>query len=204
MSARTPEVTLIDYGMGNLRSVGRAFERAGARVRLAGDAEAVRDAERLVLPGVGHLGDCMQRLREGGIAESLVERIRAGCPYLGVCIGLQALLEEGDEGPARGLGLVPGRVARFPESLPGPIPHMGWNLASPVRAHPVVRESYFYFVHSYRAEKVPEAAVVARTEYGGWFPSAVGRDNWVAVQFHPEKSQRAGLALFERFLAWQP
>lgn len=197
-------IALVDYGMGNLPNVARALERAGARVQVTADPAAVRRAERLVVPGVGACGDAMQALRARELDAALVERIRAGTPFLGICLGLQILLESAEEGECTCLGIVPGRVCAFPRDLGLPVPHMGWNLVKPERPHPVVQEGYFYFVHGFRATGVPESWRIARTDYCGDFPSALGRDALVAVQFHPEKSQRAGLALLERFCAWRP
>ncbi len=194
----------MDYGMGNLRNVGRALERAGARARVTQDPEQVVRADRLVVPGVGALGDAMACLDRSGLSPALRERVGDGRPYLGICVGLQILLERSEEGPAQGLGLVSGQVRRFPESFGLPIPHMGWNGVKPVRPHPVLEDGFFYFVHGYRPVGVPEERVLARTDYGELFPSALGYDACVAVQFHPEKSQRAGLALLERFCAWSP
>ena len=190
--------------MGNLRSVARACERAGAKPRVTRDPDEVRSADRLVLPGVGALGDCMRILRERGIAEALRERLSSGRPYLGLCLGLQVLFELGEEGPTEGLGFLPGRVARFPESIGLRVPHMGWNEVRLERAHPVAADGYFYFVHVYRPVDVPAGAVVGTTEYGERFASAVGSGAVLGVQFHPEKSQRAGLALLERFSQWSP
>jgi glutamine amidotransferase len=146
----------------------------------------------------------MTRLREQGLDEAIRAHIAAGRPYLGICLGLHALLESGEEGDAVGLGVLKGRVARFPESLGLAVPHMGWNWVDVLRPHPVVRSDYFYFVHSYRAEQVTAEAVVAMTEYGERFPSVLGFEAGLAVQFHPEKSQRAGLELLENFVAWSP
>jgi glutamine amidotransferase len=168
------------------------------------DPDAVRRAERLVVPGVGAAGDAMAALRARGLDAALVERIRAGTPFLGICLGLQVLLESAEEGDCDCLGIVPGRVTSFPRDLDLPVPHMGWNLVKPERPHPVIAEGYFYFVHGFRATGVPEEWRLARTDYCGDFASAIGRDALVAVQFHPEKSQRAGLALLERFCAWRP
>jgi glutamine amidotransferase len=190
--------------MGNLRSVLRGLERAGARPRTSSDPAEVVGADRVVLPGVAHLANCMQAIEERGLSEALRERVRTGRPYLGICLGLQVLLEEGEEGPTRGLGLTPGTAGRFPKDLGLPVPHMGWNRVRVRRSHPVLRDGYFYFVHGYRAEGVPEESIVATTEYGEEFPSGLGFDGVVAVQFHPEKSQRSGLALFERFCQWSP
>jgi glutamine amidotransferase len=146
----------------------------------------------------------MKALTERGLGEALRERVRVGRPYLGICIGLQVLLEEGEEGPTTGLGLIKGRVARFPPRPRLPVPHMGWNRVVPVTPHPVLSEDYFYFVHTYRAEGVPDESVLATTEYGDRFPAALGLGSCLAVQFHPEKSQRAGVLLLEQFCRWTP
>ena len=204
MTRAPQEIVLVDFGMGNLRSVARALERADAKPRVSRDPDEVRGADRVVLPGVGSCGDAMAALRQAGLVEALRERIAAGRPYLGICLGLHVLLERGEEGDAECLGVVPGTVARFPESLPLAVPHMGWNRVEPARPHPVIREGYFYFVHAYRGVGVPDEMTLAHTDYGEPFASAVGFDACVAVQFHPEKSQKEGLALLERFLAWSP
>lgn len=204
MSPRTPEIALVDFGMGNLRSVARAFEHAGARPRVVEDPDEVRGADRAVLPGVGAFGDCMRTLRARGLDEALCERFRAGRPYLGLCLGLHALFEWGEEGGVAGLGLLSGRVERFPETPGLRVPHMGWNEVELERPHPVVGPGYYYFVHAYRPVGAERSAEIGTTEYGGRFASAVGTETAVAVQFHPEKSQRTGLALLERFSRWSP
>jgi imidazole glycerol-phosphate synthase subunit HisH len=199
------EIVVVDYGMGNLRSVARAFERIGARPRVTASAADVRGAQRVVLPGVGSALDAMAALRRDGLAEAICDHIAAGRPYLGICLGLQVLLDEAEEGGiGKCLGVIPGRVERFPEASELPVPHMGWNQVKPLRDHPVITEGYFYFVHGYRPTAVPDAFWLARTDYGESFASAIGRDSCLAVQFHPEKSQRAGLDLLERFCAWKP
>jgi glutamine amidotransferase len=204
MSRPAAEVALIDFGMGNLRSVARALERAGAKPAVTTDPAEVLRADRVVLPGVGSLGDCMGALERLALPAAIRERIARGRPYLGLCLGLQVLFEHGEEGAARGLGLIPGRVARF-ERRPGlPVPHMGWNEVEPVHSHPVVPPGYYYFVHSFRPVEVPDSAVVATTSYGAPFCSAAGTGSAIGVQFHPEKSQRAGLELLERFCRWAP
>lgn len=195
---------LVDYGMGNLRSVARAFERAGAKPRVSRDPDELRSADRVVVPGAGAAGDAMRGLQEGGLDVALRERFAQGRPYLGLCVGLQVLFEHAEEGDACCLGVIPGRVERFPDSLGLAVPHMGWNLLKVERPHPVLRDGYYYFVHSYRPVGVPAEQRLGSTEYGELFASAVGRDACVAVQFHPEKSQRAGLAMLERFCAWSP
>jgi glutamine amidotransferase len=147
----------------------------------------------------------MTALRGAGLDDALRDHIAAGRPYLGLCLGMHVLLDEADEGGVGPcLGVIPGRVERFPESLGLAIPHMGWNLVKAERPHPVIADDYFYFVHSYRPTRVRPEHVLALTDYGESFASAIGRDSCVAVQYHPEKSQRAGLELLERFCAWRP
>ena len=204
MSRPGPEIVLVDYGMGNLRSVARAFERVDAKPRVSRDPDEIRVADRVVVPGAGAAGDAMRGLQTAGLDEALTERFAAGHPYLGLCVGLQVLFEHAEEGDARCLGAIPGRVERFPDSLGLAVPHMGWNLLTVEQPHPVLRDGYFYFVHAFRPVDVPAEHRLGSTEYGEVFPSAVGRDACVAVQFHPEKSQRAGLAMLERFCAWSP
>jgi glutamine amidotransferase len=204
VSAQTPEVVLVDYGMGNLRSVARALERVGAKARVVLDPAEVLHADRVILPGVGAAGDAMGQLGARGLDVALHERIKAARPYLGICLGLQLLLESAEEGETHCLGVFPGRVARFPDTLGLSVPHMGWNEVQPCAQHPLLERSHYYFVHAYRATQVPRELVLAWTEYGERFPSAVGRGACFAVQFHPEKSQTAGLRLLERFLRWSP
>jgi len=206
-------IALVDYGMGNLHSVAKALERAGGRVRLARTPDALANASRIVLPGVGAFRDCMATLRERGLDEAILRRIEAGAPFLGICLGMQALMEVSHEfGEHRGLGLIPGHVRPFPADHPArgfKIPHMGWNdaeAASP--AHPVLAPlagRQVYYVHSFHCAPRDPAHALARCDYGGVrFAAAIGRDNMIGVQFHPEKSQRAGLALLEAFIRWQP
>jgi glutamine amidotransferase len=204
LSTPGAEIVLVDYGMGNLRSVARAFERAGAKPRVSCDPDEVRGADRVVVPGAGAAGDAMRGLAAGGLREALIERAAQGRPYLGLCVGLQVLFEHAEEGDAPCLGVLPGRIERFPDALALAVPHMGWNLLTVEREHPVLRNGYFYFVHSYRPVGVRAEHRLGSTEYGESFASAVGRDACVAVQFHPEKSQRAGLAMLERFCLWSP
>jgi glutamine amidotransferase len=205
VSASPERIALVDYGMGNLRSVARAFERIGRDVQVTPRAADVRAADRVVLPGVGSARDTMRALSANGLDDALRAHIAAGRPYLGICLGLQVLLDEADEGGVGPcLGVIPGRVERFPESLGLAVPHMGWNLVKLERPHPVLAEDYYYFVHGYRATRVPPQYTLARTDYGEQFASAIGRGSCVAVQYHPEKSQRAGLELLERFCAWRP
>lgn len=199
-------------GVGNVRSVVRAIERAtsarNAEVLVTRDPDALRRVDRVVVPGQGSFG-AFAAAMGGGLLEALRERIREGTPYLGICLGLQVLFEESDEAPGeRGLGVFGGRVHRLdadvdPETnRPRPLPHIGWNAVVP-RASGVpllgATASYFYFAHSYAAAPDDPSIVAATTEYGSPFASAVAKDNVLGVQFHPEKSQRAGLALLERF-----
>jgi glutamine amidotransferase len=204
LSRVASEVVLVDFGMGNLRSVSRALEHAGATSRCVSDPDDVRRAERLIVPGVGALGDCMRTLRSVGLDEAICEYLESGRPYLGICLGLHLLFEWGEEGEVRGLGVIPGRIERFPAWPDRCVPHMGWNRVSLVHPHPVIGEGYYYFAHSYRPVGAPREVVLGSTEYGECFPSAVSTGNAVAVQFHPEKSQRTGLALLVRFLEWSP
>lgn len=198
-------VTVVDYDAGNTLSVTRALEKVGARVDLTPDPERLAAADAVVLPGVGAFGDCMKKLRERGMDEACRETYRSGKPFLGVCIALQVFFERSEESPGvDGLGILPGTVVRF-GSNELKVPHMGWNQLTLSRDHPVLEgldgES-FYFVHSYYPEPDEPADVLGTTEYGVEFCAAAGRENLSAVQFHPEKSSRAGLKLYENFLSW--
>lgn len=209
-------IAVIDYGMGNLHSVAKALEHVAprARVTVTGDPAAVRRADRLVFPGQGAIGQAMAELARTGLGEAV--RALAGCrPFLGICLGLQALMARSEEdGGTAGLGLLPGEVRRFPERARDPrtgtrlkVPHMGWNQVRQTLAHPlwagIARDERFYFVHSYYVALEPAPGRVAgTTEYGLTFASAVAGDGCFAVQFHPEKSQRAGLRLLANFAAW--
>jgi glutamine amidotransferase len=209
-------VAVIDYGMGNLRSVVKAIEHVApaARVLLTSDAAEVRRAARVVFPGQGAIAGCMLALDAGRLRETVLEAVRSK-PFLGICLGLQALYEFSEEGGGtRGLGVLPGRVPRFPpERMHDPItgqalkvPHMGWNQVEQTRAHALWRGipsgARFYFVHSYYADSADPAQVAGVTEYGLRFTSAAAHANIFAVQFHPEKSATAGLQLLENFMAW--
>lgn len=206
-------VAVIDYGMGNLRSVCKAIEHVApkARVVLTHSAEALRAADRVVFPGQGAIGGCVAALAASGMREALREAL-AHKPFLGICLGLQALYEHSEEGGGTaGLGVLPGRVRRFPAGARDArgalkIPHMGWNQVHQARTHPlwdgIPTGSRFYFVHSYYAESDDPGCVTGTTDYGLRFTSAAGRDNIFAVQFHPEKSQHAGLRLIANFVAW--
>lgn len=195
---------IVDYGAGNLHSVARAVERAGYAACVTSEARLVRAAAVLIMPGVGAAADTMRNLRERGLVEPVREVIKSGRPFLGICMGLQALLTVSEEGGEHEcLGVIPGRVRRLPAGLK--VPHMGWNRVRQRRPHPIWAGipdgSFFYFVHSYYPELEDPEAAVGETEYGVTFASVVARDNVVATQFHPEKSDEAGLRLYRNFLS---
>lgn len=208
-------VAVIDYGMGNIRSVGKALEHAGAGaadIRICHEPDDILDADRVVFPGVGALRDCMIELDRLGLVDALLECARTR-PFLGICLGMQALMDRSDEnGGTAGLGIIAGDAPRLAPGDPSAegarlkIPHMGWNRVHQVRPHPlwegIEQDSHFYFVHSYYVRPRAASDVAATTEYGIAFASAIARENVFAVQFHPEKSQRAGLALLANFIRW--
>jgi glutamine amidotransferase len=202
------KVAVVDYGMGNLRSVSKAIEHVAPRaeVCVTSDASTVLAADRVVVPGQGAMRDCMRQLAESGAREAVVEAARSK-PFLGICIGLQMLFEHGEEGDTPGLGLLPGEVPRFRVSGLK-IPHMGWNEVMQARPHAlwagIADCTRFYFVHSYYPEPRNAALTAATAVYGRPFTCAVARDNIFAVQFHPEKSQSAGLHLLSNFVRWRP
>jgi glutamine amidotransferase len=195
-------ITIVDYGSGNLRSVQKAFEKLGAAARITDDPEVVSRAERVVLPGVGSFGDAMRALRDRGLVEPLVAHLRADRPFFGICMGLQLLFETGWEGGRHeGLGVLPGDVVRFERPAALKVPHMGWNTVAWCGSWPpAASDEFYYFVHSFHARPRDESLVAAVTDYGGEFCSAVARGRLFATQFHPEKSQSAGLALMAAFL----
>jgi imidazole glycerol-phosphate synthase subunit HisH len=198
-------VAIVDYEAGNTLSVTRALEKVGAKVDLTSDPERVGAADAVVLPGVGAFGDCMRKLRERGMEEACGEAFLSGKPFLGVCVALQAIFEGSEESPGvEGLGILEGEVVRFGgDGLK--VPHIGWNELSLVRDHPVLSGldgEAFYFVHSYYPVPEDTGDLIGETDYGTRFCSAAGRENLVAVQFHPEKSSSAGLKLYDKFLAW--
>ncbi|MGO4393090.1 imidazole glycerol phosphate synthase subunit HisH [Variovorax sp. M-6] len=216
MTANT--VAVVDYGMGNLRSVSQAVQHAadqvGVEVFVTSDPEVVRRATRVVLPGQGAMPDCMRELADSGLLESVLEAA-ASKPLFGVCVGMQMLLSHSDEGPTDGLGLIPGEVRRFelegrtqPDGSRYKVPQMGWNQVLQTRAHPVWAGvpdgSYFYFVHSFYAKPADVAHSVGEADYGERFTAALARDNIFATQFHPEKSAEHGLQLYRNFLHWNP
>lgn len=209
------DIAVVDYGMGNLRSVSKALEYVapGAEVRVTARPEDLRAAGRVVVPGQGAMPDCMRELKDRGLADAVVEATRTK-PFLGICIGLQMLFECSEEGDVRGLAVLPGSVRRFPDGLKDSsgarlkVPHMGWNQVVQTKAHPlwdgIADESRFYFVHSYYAHESDPTLASGRCTYGLPFTAAVARDNMFAVQFHPEKSQAAGLRLLQNFVQWHP
>lgn len=210
-------VALIDYGSGNLRSAAKALERAAAgchasfQVLVTSDADAVRKADRVVLPGVGAFADCKRGLSEvPGMLDALDEVVHGkGRPFLGICVGMQLMAERGREyGVTEGLGWIKGEVVKLEPADPTlKIPHMGWNELDIRRPHPVLAglpdRAHAYFVHSYRFAVERPEDVIASADYGGPFAAVVGRDNLVGTQFHPEKSQETGLALVANFLTWR-
>ncbi len=210
-------IVVVDYGMGNLRSVAKALEHVApqAQVEISGDPAKVDAADRVVFPGQGAMPDCMRNLETAGLREAVL-RAAATRPFMGVCVGEQMLFEESAEGPTPGLGVFAGRVVRFPSAaMVRPdgsrlkVPHMGWNQVRQTRPHPlwagIADGSHFYFVHSYYAEPAdPQALTVGETEHGVRFTCAVARDNIFATQFHPEKSAADGLRLYQNFCNWNP
>jgi imidazole glycerol-phosphate synthase subunit HisH len=206
-------VAVVDYGMGNLRSVSKAIEHVarGEDVLVTSDPADVARADRVVVPGQGAMPDCMRQLAACGLREAVI-RAAAEKPFLGICIGLQMLFDHSEEGDVPGVGILPGRVRRFPADLTVAkglkVPHMGWNEVTQVEAHPlwqgIADGARFYFVHSYYVEPAEPSVIAGSTVYGIPFTSAVARANIFAVQFHPEKSAQAGLQLLGNFLRWQP
>jgi len=202
------KIAVVDYGMGNLRSVSKAIEHVApqAEVLVTADPGTVLSSDRVVVPGQGAMPDCMRQLGESGAREAVIEAARTK-PFLGICIGLQMLFEHGEEGDTPGLGLLAGEVPRF--ALTGlKIPHMGWNEVRQTQPHPLWADiadgSRFYFVHSYYPAPRDPALTAGTAVYGKPFTCAVARDNIFAVQFHPEKSQSAGLQLLSNFVRWRP
>jgi len=208
-------IAIIDYGMGNLHSIAKAMEHVAgnSRVSVTSSHEQILAADRVVFPGVGAIRDCMKELGKTGL-DDIVREVAASKPLLGVCLGMQAMLDESEENQGVDcLGIVPGRVARFPENMQSAggggklkIPHMGWNQVHQRHSHPLWRDiptdSRFYFVHSYYALPGNDADIAATTPYGIEFASVISRDNIFAAQFHPEKSQHAGLQLLSNFVDW--
>jgi glutamine amidotransferase len=207
----TPRIAVVDYGAGNLRSVAKALDRSGLTPDVTGDPAAVRRADAVVLPGVGAFADAVAKLKSSGLEDAIRDSLEARRPYLGLCLGLQVLFEEGDEhGVTPGLGILPGRVERLPDRMPDGtslrVPHIGWNTVKFSGEHPMISklpaEECFYFVHSYYAIPSRSSEVVGRVDYGTEFAAAVAGDGIFAVQFHPEKSQSAGRGLLDAFAFW--
>ena len=195
-------VAIIDYGVGNLRSVEKAFAATGCEAIVSGDETVLREAERLVLPGVGAFAACMKALSERGFDRLVRERVEEGTPLLGVCVGMQLLFDESEEfGSTRGLGLLRGSVKRFTGDLV--VPHIGWNRIHQQQSHALFEGigdgAFCYFVHSYYCEPVDDAVVAGVTDYGGRYASVVAHENICGVQFHPEKSQDVGLLMLKNF-----
>ena len=195
-------IAIIDYGIGNLRSVEKAFTSQGINAVISSEEEVLRAADRLVLPGVGAFAACMNNLRERGLEGFVIEAARSGKPIIGLCVGLQMMFDEGHEfGIHKGLGLLPGNIVRFAEGVR--VPHVGWNQVEIKQDHPIFNnlpdQSFFYFVHSYHVVTDDPSCVLGETEYATRYPSICGRNNIVGVQFHPEKSQAAGLKLLKNF-----
>jgi len=223
------KVVIVDYGMGNLRSVAKAVERVAptAQVLVSDQAQVLLDADRVIIPGQGAMHDCMREFMARGLHDALL-KAAAEKPFLGICVGMQMLFDHSEEGDTPGLGILPGQVRRFrndmvdAQGVPLKVPHMGWNEVIPVAPHPLwagLDESAtgadgesnrggagerFYFVHSYYCDPANESAVAARTHYGSPFTCAVAQANIAAIQFHPEKSAAAGLRLLANFIDWQP
>ncbi len=202
-----PNIVIIDYGAGNLRSVARAVAHAGFEPNVTADPYEVAAADAVIMPGVGAAADTMRNLREHKMVEPVRDYIASGRPFFGVCMGQQALLSVSEEGGEHEcLGIIEGRVRRLPGGQPGAekVPHMGWNRVHQAAEHPIFKDipddSYFYFVHSYVPEPVDEDVIIGETEYGITFASVLARDNIVATQFHPEKSGDMGLQMYANFL----
>ncbi|SJZ55226.1 imidazole glycerol phosphate synthase subunit hisH [Trichlorobacter thiogenes] len=202
-------IAIIDYGMGNLRSVQKGFERIGFAAEVTADPARLLEAQKIVLPGVGAFRDCIHNLQQGGFVEPILQVIAEGRPFLGICLGLQLLFTESEEfGLHKGLGVIPGRVVRFPEGMQEqgeklPVPHMGWNQISLKAETPLFNNiadgSNVYFVHSYYVKPDDSTVVAATCNYGLEFCAAIRKDNVMATQFHPEKSQGIGLQMLKNF-----
>ncbi|MEP7228194.1 MAG: imidazole glycerol phosphate synthase subunit HisH [Gemmatimonadales bacterium] len=205
-------IAVVDYGVNNLASVVRALRAGGHQADLTSDPDQVRAAERVLVPGVGNFGQASRTLTSTGLGEAVREVAGAGRPVMGICLGLQLFFEMSEEAPeARGMGLLPGRVRRFSNGLH--VPHVGWarvDLTESGRSHALLGSAFgdspqfFYHVHSYHPTALPEEAVLGTGDYGGVFPTLVGRGSVIGAQFHPEKSQQAGIELLSAFARWKP
>jgi glutamine amidotransferase len=210
------DIAIVDYGMGNLRSVHKALEHVAptASIIVTSDPDAVWKAKRVVVPGQGAMRNCMRELEERGLREAVMDAAAAK-PFLGICLGLQMLFEESEEGHIHCLNILPGKVVHFPapamtmpDGLKLKVPHMGWNQVHQAIRHPlwegIEKDARFYFVHSYYVEPADPATIAAQSDYPFPFTCAIAKDNIFAVQFHPEKSQVAGLTLLSNFVKWMP
>lgn len=199
-------IAVLDYGMGNLHSVLRAIQQVGGNAEVTDDFDTAAKADALVVPGVGAFGACMSALSTSGFVPLIHDFADSDRPLFGVCLGLQVLFEGSDEDPDPGLGVLPGRVKRLPDTVK--VPHMGWNEVVQARPHAlwqgIESGTRFYFVHSYYPAPADEGLIAARCSYGVTFACAVAHDNVFAVQFHPEKSQAAGLQMLRNFVDWRP
>ena len=203
-------IAVVDYGVNNVKSVVRARLAGGHPAELTAEPDVVRRADRVLLPGVGNFGQGAANLLRTGLGDAVRDAAGAGRPVMGICLGLQLCLDRSDEAPeARGLGLLPGRVCKL--DVPLPVPHVGWaevRATAAGRAHPALRSlnggEFFYHVHSYHPADLPDHAVHAPADYGYVFPTIVGEGNVIGAQFHPEKSQRAGIELLSAFARWTP
>ena len=198
------DVTIVDYGMGNLGSIENMFKRIGVRASITSAPEDLARATRILLPGVGAFGSAMQRINSSGLREVLdAKALRERVPVLGICLGMQLLTKSSEEGREAGLGWIAAATKRFPDQPDLKIPHMGWNIVAPQRNHPLIDglpvESRFYFVHSYYVTVEDRRDSLLRTRYGSDFDSAIGHDNICGAQFHPEKSHRFGMQLLTNF-----
>src|SRR5688572_11812000 len=201
------KIAIVDYGMGNLRSVQKAFAEVGFDAQVTADPAQIERAEKVVLPGVGAFKDCVATMREKRMVEPIARHIDKGKPFLGICLGMQMLFDVGyEDGEHQGLGIIPGKCVRFDvDKTQGlKVPHMGWNQLCFKKPSPLFRdltpESNVYFVHSYYVEPKDPTVIASTTDYGGEFTSSIWRDNVVATQFHPEKSQRVGLHILRNFV----
>jgi len=208
-------IAILDYRAGNLTSVQRALEHLGVASEITADPERVRRAERVIFPGVGAAGATMQALAETGLGEVLTEVFKRGNPILGICIGCHVVMDSSEEDGAQCLGFIPGRVRAFPTNLTDgqggrlKVPHMGWNEVHPLKKHHILqtlpKAAEFYFVHSYYPQPDESDVIYGQTDYGSFsFPSIIGRDNLMAVQFHAEKSGAVGLEILHNFSTWRP
>jgi len=195
------KISIVDYGVGNLHSIRRGIELAGADARVTSDRTEIEDTDAIVLPGVGAFDDAMEGLKDK--FEPIMDAVRGGKPLLGICLGMQLLLTRSEEGKSMGLNIIPGEVIRLPKGLK--VPQMGWNSLEIRREHPIIADiapgSYMYFVHSYYARPMDSSTILTTTDYGIGFPSIIARDSIIGVQFHPEKSSKIGLQLLKNFVS---